>query len=293
MTQYLPYVKSYKRSWQTDETMIKNHLLPMFAEIKMNVLSAADIAVFMEHLKENKYSAGTINRALVLLRYGFNLAIKWKVPGVKFNPVNDIKLLKNDNKIERFLTSKETDILLAEVKKSNNTMLPFIVAFLLLTGARKREVLDAKWKDINFSQKTWKIPKTKSGKIRFIPLCPQCIKLLNKLLLLQKNNSFNTINSSVSNDYIFANPKTKKPYISIFTAWDKARKSAGLTNLRIHDLRHSFASFLVNAGRSLYEVQQLLGHADIKTTSRYAHLSNERLQEAVNLVGKNLDINNI
>ncbi len=95
------------------------------------------------------------------------------------------------------------------------------------------------------------------------------------------------------NDYIFANPKTKKPYVSIFTAWDKARKSAGLTNLRIHDLRHSFASFLVNAGRSLYEVQQLLGHADIKTTSRYAHLSNERLQEAVNLVGKNLDINNI
>ena len=58
-------------------------------------------------------------------------------------------------------------------------------------------------------------------------------------------------------------------------------------------MRHSFASFLVNAGRSLYEVQQLLGHADIKTTSRYAHLSNERLQEAVNLVGKNLDINNI
>ena len=107
----MPYVKSYKRSWQTDETMIKNHLLPMFAEIKMNVLSAADIAVFMEHLKENKYSAGTINRALVLLRYGFNLAIKWKVPGVKFNHVNDIKLLKNDNKIERFLTSKETDIL--------------------------------------------------------------------------------------------------------------------------------------------------------------------------------------
>ena len=59
----------------------------------------------------------------------------------------------------------------------------FIVAFLLLTGARKREVLDAKWKDINFSQKTWKIPKTKSGKIRFIPLCPQCIKLLNKLFI--------------------------------------------------------------------------------------------------------------
>jgi site-specific recombinase XerD len=59
---------------------------------------------------------------------------------------------------------------------------------------------------------------------------------------------------------------------------------AGMPELRIHDLRHSFASFLVNAGRSLYEVQELLGHADIKTTSRYAHLSRDRLAEAVEVV---------
>jgi site-specific recombinase XerD len=82
-------------------------------------------------------------------------------------------------------------------------------------------------------------------------------------------------------EYIFPNPKTLKPFTSFFVSWDAARKRAGLADLRVHDLRHSFASFLVNAGRSLYEVQELLGHADIKTTSRYAHLSRERLNAAV------------
>ena len=83
---------------------------------------------------------------------------------------------------------------------------------------------------------------------------------------------------------IFANPKTGLPYVTFYYSWDAARKRAGLPNLRVHDLRHSFASFLVNAGRSLYEVQELLGHADIRTTSRYAHLSRERLFDAVESV---------
>ncbi len=85
-------------------------------------------------------------------------------------------------------------------------------------------------------------------------------------------------------EHIFANPRTGRPFVSIFYSWDTARKEAGLPEMRIHDLRHSFASFLVNAGRSLYEVQELLGHADIRTTSRYAHLSRERLREAVEVV---------
>ena len=72
--------------------------------------------------------------------------------------------------------------------------------------------------------------------------------------------------------------------MSFYYSWDAARKRAGLPDLRVHDLRHSFASFLVNAGRSLYEVQELLGHADIRTTSRYAHLSRERLIAAVEVV---------
>ena len=83
-------------------------------------------------------------------------------------------------------------------------------------------------------------------------------------------------------DWLFANPKTYKPIVSIFCAWNTARTKAGLSDVRVHDLRHSFASLLINSGRSLYEVQKLLGHTQIKTTQRYAHLAPETLLAASN-----------
>lgn len=85
-------------------------------------------------------------------------------------------------------------------------------------------------------------------------------------------------------EWVFANPKTLKPFTSFYYSWDTARSQAGLADVRVHDLRHSFASFLVNNGRSLYEVQRILGHTQIKTTQRYAHLDQESLLSAVNTV---------
>jgi integrase len=82
--------------------------------------------------------------------------------------------------------------------------------------------------------------------------------------------------------WAFANPETGKPYVSIFCAWNTARKSAGLSDVRVHDLRHSFASLLINSGRTLYEVQHILGHTQVKTTQRYAHLSQDTLLAAAN-----------
>jgi integrase len=223
---------------------------------------------------------------LVLLRYGFTLALRWKVPGVESNPVKEVKNLRDDNKIERFLTNAQMSRLLDAVRESESEMLPHIVMFLLYTGARKREVLDATWADVDWSRKSWRIPKTKSGKIRHIPLSVGALQLLATLrdLSLPLGQVSDALQTEWSRRHIFANPKTGLPYVSFFYSWDAARKRAGLPDLRVHDLRHSFASFLVNAGRSLYEVQELLGHADIRTTSRYAHLSRERLFEAVESV---------
>ncbi|NCX88304.1 MAG: hypothetical protein EBX02_04230, partial [Betaproteobacteria bacterium] len=82
--------------------------------------------------------------------------------------------------------------------------------------------------------------------------------------------------------WVFANPKTNKPFVSIFCAWNTARTKAGLSDVRVHDLRHSFASLLINSGRSLYEVQKLLGYTQLKTTQRYAHLAPETLLAASN-----------
>lgn len=85
-------------------------------------------------------------------------------------------------------------------------------------------------------------------------------------------------------DYIFFNPATMQPYVNIFHAWNRVRKDAGIKDVRLHDLRHSYASFLVNQGRSIYEVQKILGHSNVKTTQRYAHLSNDTLLAATNSV---------
>jgi len=277
LKKYLPYVKSYKRSWNTDLSMIRNHLVPKLGAFHMGHMSPPDVAVFVEQMKSQNYASGTCNRALVLLRFGFELALRWKTPGIDSNPVKEIKNIKDDNKIERYLTESQTMALLREVRQSDSEMLQYIVLFLIYTGARKREVLDARWRDIDWAQRSWRIPKTKSGKIRHIPLSSGAMKVLDHLRLRIREGF-------VDEQAIFANPKTGAPFVSFFFSWNNARIRAGLPDFRIHDLRHSFASYLVNAGRSLYEVQELLGHADIKTTSRYAHLSRERLVAAVEAV---------
>ena len=272
---YLPYVKSYKRSWSTDECMIRLHIIPRLGSLRMTSMSERDVAALIEHMKVKKYELGTCNRALVLLRYGYALGIRWREFGPECNPMHKYKNLIDDNKIENYLTHKQMQSLLMEVSKSENEMLQWIVLFLLYTGARKREVLDAKWADIDLEQRSWRIPKTKSGKVRHVPLSEGALEVIAKVKEKYGIHAFT---------FIFPNLDTGLPFINIFYSWNAARCRAGLDYLRIHDLRHSFASFLVNAGRSLYEVQELLGHADSRTTTRYAHLSRERLQEAVEVV---------
>lgn len=151
-------------------------------------------------------------------------------------------------------------------------MLRYIIAGLLLTGARKRELLDAKWKDFDLEKRIWTVQFNKSGKPRYIPLSDGMLTLLSEIPRFEYC------------EWVFPNPATLKPYVHFFRSWDTARKRAGLPDLRIHDLRHTFASFLINSKRSLYEVQRILGHAESKTTQRYAHLSQDSLLEAAGTV---------
>lgn len=237
----------------------------------MNDIEKRDVVALINELAEN-FKPGTINRVVILLRYLFNLAIKWEVEGVTSNPTSGIPLLKENNQNERFLSALDAKALLRAIKYSRNKMLKHIVPMLILTGARKREVLDAKWEDFDIARQIWRIPTTKSGKARVVPLSDMATRLVKQLQETKRC------------DYVFANPNTRKPYKSFYYSWHSARKDAGLDDLRVHDLRHSFASFLVNAGRSLYEVQTLLGHSQIKTTQRYAHLSADSLRKASNEV---------
>jgi len=178
VNQYLPYVKSYKRSWDTDESMIRIHILPQIGAFQAGGLSTTDVARMVDSMKNRNYALGTINRMLVLLRFAYGLALRWKVEGVVSNPLKEFKNLKNDNKIERYLTPMQTSALMAAVRNSLNPMLQFIVPFMIFTGARKREALDARWVDIDWAQKSWRIPKTKSGLVRHVPLSAGAVALL-------------------------------------------------------------------------------------------------------------------
>ena len=266
---YIPYVKIYKKSWEMDISRIRNHLLLYFGAMRMSDIEKRDVVQLINDQLPS-YKPGSINRVIILLRYMFNLAIKWEVEGVSRNPTAGIPLLKEDNHVERFLSSEEAKALLIAIKNSKNPMLQHIISMLILTGARKREVLDAKWEDLDMERNIWRIPTTKAGKARIVPLSDAASVLLIKLRQRKRCA------------HAFANPATLKRYSSVYYSWHTARKEAGLNDVRVHDLRHSFASFLVNAGRSLYEVQTLLGHTQIKTTQRYAHLSTTSLRSASN-----------
>ncbi len=270
--QYMPYVKSYKRSWDTDVSLLKNHLLPRFGKRYMDEITRQDIVKMHADRKASGAAPGSANRLLIMMRYIFNLTLKWEVPGIKTNPCKGIPLMEENNKRERYLSVEEAQKLYGAVCSSENTMLKFIVPMLILTGARKREVLDARWEDFDLARRVWRIPITKSGKARRVPLSDGALTLLA------------TMPRKSDCPWAFANPATDKPYVSFFCAWNTARKKVGLQDVCVHSLRHSHASFLINAGRTLYEVQNILGHTQVKTTQRYAHLSHDTLLDATNSV---------
>ena len=270
---YLPHIKQRNRSWKTNESVFINHILPKLGSLLMSDITRYAISQLHTQQLEKGFKPATANKLPTYLRVAFNLAIKWQIPGVTVNPASNCELFAENNKIERYLTKIEAKRLMSSVVQSENKMLKYIVTFLLLTGARRNECLHAKWEDFDFVAMTWTIPLSKSGSVHHVPVTTPLLNLLN------------TVPRSNANPFVFPNAKTGEPYVTIFTAWNRARKKAGLSDVRLHDLRHTYASTLVNSGRSLYEVQALLGHANIAVTQRYAHLSNDSLMAAASCAG--------
>ena len=271
--QYIPYVKVYKRSWELDDKILARHIMPLWKNAKISEINRDDIQHFQSGLVSAGYMPGSVNRTMALVKYIFSLAEKWEV--IDKNPARGVSKLADNNHKERFLTPEETEKLLIELKKCLSSVVPDLIEFLILTGARKSEASNAKWEDVDFDNLLWTIPISKSGKPRHVPLSKAAAMVLER----RKGNS---------STYIFPNPKTGSPISSFHNTWDRIRKNAGIPDVRIHDLRHNFASLLINHGRSLYEVQKLLGHADISTTQRYAHLSQDTLKEATEIVSDSI-----
>lgn len=276
----LPFAKgSNKRSWRSDDSIFRNHLQPRFGNCHLDEISHQDVYEFHHAMLAKGYAKATCNRALVLLKLLYNLGRRWKIPGAETSPCIDISHFNANNARERYLTAEETKRLLTELDKSDNPQLKNIVSILLLTGARKRELLDAQLKDIDITRRIWTIPLSKSGKTRHIPLSDAVLSVIAHLPRWENC------------PYLVPNPKTLKPFTCFFRVWNTARTNAGLSDVRVHDIRHSAASFLINSNVSIFEVSKILGHSQIKTTQRYAHLSQETLLAAVNTAADATGVN--
>lgn len=269
---YLPHAQQSKRSWNTDEMLLRVHLIPVLGTMPIDTITAQDIREFVIRKQKQHYAAGTINRLVILTRYIYNLAAKWELSGSDRNPTKGIPLAATKH-CDRYLSRDEARAVIAACEADKNQTAAQAILLLLLTGARRNEVTHAKWEYVNWEQETLFVPLSKSGKPRHITLTPRGIALLQRLPRLS------------GNPYIFPSPVTGSPSPTLHCPWARICRRAGLTNVRIHDLRHSFASFLVNSGTSLYVVQHLLGHTQPRTTERYAHLAPQTMQTAAQIAG--------
>jgi integrase len=270
---YFPHVKAHKRSWTRDEQLYRLRIKGKFGHLGLSQITRKAVNQFKLSLL-GELSKASVNHHVQLLRHVFNLAVSWEV--LDRNVLKGIELLSLDNQVENYLDDAAFDRFVEVAKTAENRNVCLILLFLLTTGARLREGLCAEWKQVDVANRVWKIPatNTKSKKLKYLPLGDSTLWVIEQL------------SSQGESAYLFPSPATGKPYTTITRAWYVIRKKAGLPdNVRIHDLRHTFASRVVSRGRSLFECQKLLGHADPRTTMRYAHLGMGAMQDASNVAG--------
>lgn len=274
--QHLDYAKSYQKSPANTERILRLHLKPRWGEMRLDQITQPTVAKWLAEKAGEGLAPATVEKIRVLFNRSFELAIRWNMPGVTRNPVKGIPRKPINNARDRYINAAEVQRLMAACEASQNKQLKFIVPLLLLTGARVGELLHAQWQHIDVERRLWLIPTSKTGKPRHVPLSQPAIDLIGK------------VSKFKGCPYLLPNPDTKLPFTSLKHSWQTARKEAVLPDLRIHDLRHSAASFMINAGIDLFAVGRVLGHADHKSTMRYSHLANDTLLAAVEAGAKKM-----
>jgi len=193
------------------------------------------------------------------------------------NPCRGITLPRVNNKLTRCLTAEQERKLLAA---SSDCFRPLVQA-ALYTGLRLGELLDLRWGDVDFETAILTVLHGKGDKMRHIPMVPELAGILEEIprAVSEKGEA---------SPYVFNNPDTATRWVDTKKQWARALRISAIREFRFHDLRHTFASRLAQRGVSLKAIQDLLGHADLKMTMRYAHLAQNDLRDAVSVLSEKL-----
>jgi len=300
---YEPWVMQTKKSGQCTMATIKRHFSHLL-DRSMNTIKAMEIEKWQLKELDRGLQPSTVNRNLTALRGVLTKAHSQGV--IEINPLSKVKNVKEvDANRVRFLDDTEETNLFTALRERHNShclkretsnqwrasrgydLLPettdneyidYLEPMILLamnTGLRRNELFQLKWKDIDFQRKTITVQaeNAKSSKIRHIPLC----KIAYDTLIKWRNQS------PKMEGYIFKN-SNGDCFTDIKKSWHSLIKLSGIIDFRFHDLRHHFASQLVMKGAPLNTVREFLGHADLNTTLRYAHLADDHKADAISLL---------
>lgn len=266
--QFLPFSKLNKKSYDRDLRLSKI-FCEFFAERTLKELKASDIEKFKLYHSTtiSRYDKilkpSTVNRELAILSRIFSLAVEYEV--LFYNPCQRVKPLRADNQRIRYLTEDEEKRLLEELK--DNDLTRKIVIFAINTGMRRGEIFNLTWFDTDLNRNVLNVRQTKTGKDRVIPMNDKVRLMLESM--------------SKTNEFVFSSPRTNGKLVDVKKGFRKAMENAKIFDLHFHDLRHTFATRLADAGIPLSVIAELLGHSDIRMTKRYSHATDKAKREAV------------
>ncbi|MCP5007613.1 MAG: tyrosine-type recombinase/integrase [Planctomycetes bacterium] len=267
----IEYAPNVSENMQRSYGYYLKNLRAYFGNPKLDTIAPKLIAGYKVHRRNKGASSSTINRELYMLSKAFNLAVKeWE--WLRENPVSKVSKESENNERGRWLSDKEETALLRKCPD----WLCDIIAFALQTGLRQDELLSLEWSRVDESRKTILIQRTKNGKPKTVPLSNTALSILKKKTLRSLKNGL----------VFFSANGTKISRHNLGRAFRNALDKAGIEDFRFHDLRHIFATRLVQRGEDIYKVAMLMGHKDIRMTQRYAHHCPDSLRDCVKVLEK-------
>ena len=265
------------------ESLLRLYILPKLGKMKVAEVERDDVERFHRAIKA-KVSA---NRAVTLVHRLLKLATIWKMRSGD-NPAFAIERNQEHGR-ERFLETEELERLISAVATCRNRQAANVVSLQLMTGSRIGEVLAMRWEQLSFQRAVWTKPAsaTKQKSLHAPPFSAPVLQLLSEIREAAEGGPRAYRPSECP--WVFPNRRGDGHLGSIKNSWATICKAAQLTNLRSHDLRHAFATYLVSSGVSLFVVGKLLGHRQPQTTARYSHAELDPLRAAADKVAARIE----